>query len=181
MTIPNILSILRILSLPVLFYLIKNDYPVAAFYLLIGSWFTDFLDGLIARTFNQRSKLGSYLDPIADKMVTTSLFIFLTIFNRLPLWLTAVVVVRDVAIFTGLLVLFLPRKFPTVSPSYLGKFTTFFQAATLLIVMSEGVPLFQGILPPFLLDVIYITALFTLLSFIQYTVRGIAMLKERNE
>ena len=176
MTIPNLLSLLRILSLPFLFYLIKDDYPTAALYLLIGSWFTDFLDGFIARTFNQRSKLGSYLDPIADKIVTSTLFIFLTIYDRIPLWITGIVVGRDIVIFVGLLVVFIPQKFPVAAPSYLGKFTTFFQALTLLMVMSDRVPAFKGYLTPFYSTILYATAALTVLSFIQYISRGISML-----
>jgi cardiolipin synthase len=179
MTIPNILSLLRIVSLPFLFYLIKDGYPTAALCLLIGSWFTDLLDGFIARTFNQRSKLGSYLDPIADKIVTASLFIFLTIYDRIPLWLTCMVVGRDIVIFVGLLVVFIPQKFPVASPSYLGKFTTFFQALTLLMVMSDRVPAFKGYLTPFYSSVLYTTAALTVLSFIQYVSRGISMLNHR--
>jgi len=179
MTIPNILSTLRIFSLPVLFYLLIKDYPTAAFYLLIGSWATDLADGFIARTFNQSSKLGSYLDPIADKVVTVSLFIFLTISDRIPLWLTYIVVGRDIILFIGLLVIFFPKRFPVASPSYLGKFTTLFQACILLIVMSDRVPAFNGFLTPLFMPVVYATAVLTIFSFIQYTIRGIAMLKEK--
>jgi cardiolipin synthase len=178
MTIPNLLSLLRILSLPVLFYLIRDNYPTAALCLLIGSWFTDFLDGFIARTFNQRSKLGSYLDPIADKIVTASLFIFLTLYDRMPLWLTGIVVGRDIVIFAGLLIVFMPQKFPVASPSYLGKFTNFFQALTLLMIMSDRVPAFSGYLRPLYTTVIYTTASFTIFSFLQYVFRGIVMLKQ---
>ena len=176
MTIPNLLSLLRILSLPFIFYLIKDNYPTAALCLLIGSWFTDFLDGFIARTFNQRSKLGSYLDPIADKIVTASLFIFLTIYDRIPLWITGIVVGRDIVIFVGLLVVFIPQKFPVAAPSYLGKFTTFFQALTLLMVMSDRVPSLKGYLTTFYSPVLYATAALTVLSFVQYISRGISML-----
>ncbi len=177
MTIPNVLSLLRILSLPFLFYLMGNDYPVAAFCVLIGSWFTDLLDGFIARTFNQSSKLGSYLDPIADKVVTASLFIFLTYYGRIPLWLTATVVGRDVVLLCGLLVVFMPQRFPVTSPSYLGKFTTFFQALTLLVVMSDSVPAFKGYLTRFYSPALYVTLVLTLLSLVQYVFRGIAMLR----
>ncbi len=181
MTIPNVVTLLRIFLLPVLFYLIQGHHPVIAFYLLIGIWMTDLLDGFIARTFNQGSKLGSYLDPIADKIVTASLFIFLTILSRIPLWLTVMVVVRDIFIFAGLIIILLPQKFPAASPSYLGKFTTFLQAITLFVVMSEGVPTFNALLSPLFNTVIYITTVLTLLSFIQYIFRGIVMIRDRYE
>lgn len=181
MTIPNSITFLRILSLPLLFYLIQEHHPVAAFYLLVGIWITDFLDGFVARTFDQRSKLGSYLDPIADKLLTASLFIFLTLLGRLPVWLTVMVVVRDIFIFAGLMIILLPQKFPVASPSYLGKFTTFFQAVMLLVVMSEGVPVFDVVLAPLSETVLMITAGLTLLSFVQYLIRGTMMLKEGHE
>ncbi len=176
MTIPNILSFLRILSLPFLFYLMRDGYPAAALCVLIGSWLTDLLDGLIARTFNQVSRLGSYLDPVADKIVTASMFIFLTLFDRVPLWLTAVVVGRDIVLFGGLLVVFMPQKFPVASPSYLGKFTTFFQALLLLVVMSDRVPALKGYLSMLYPAILSATAVLTLLSLVQYVFRGIGML-----
>ncbi len=178
-TIPNILTSIRILLIPVLFLLIKNDQQEAAFYLLIGMGFTDLLDGFIARTFNQMSKLGSYLDPIADKLLTTSLFITLTLYNHIPLWLTIIVIGRDVIIAVGLFVIFLPQKFPAVSPSYLGKFTTFAQAITLIISISSGIRYFNSVLSSFFMPSVYITALFTIVSMIQYIHRGIVMLKDR--
>ncbi|MGB9736604.1 MAG: CDP-alcohol phosphatidyltransferase family protein [bacterium] len=180
MTIPNLLSILRIISLPFIFYLIKDNYPTSALVLLLLSWATDLLDGFIARTFNQRSKLGSYLDPIADKIVTASLFIFLTIYDRIPLWVACIVVGRDIVIFAGLFVVFMPQKFPVASPSYLGKFTTFFQALTLLLVMADRVPALKGYLTALYLPVLYTTATLTILSLIQYVARGILMLKHRS-
>lgn len=178
MTIPNLLSLLRICSLPFIFYLIRYNYPTAALILLLLSWLTDLLDGFIARTFNQQSKLGSYLDPIADKIVTASLFIFFTIYDRIPLWVSCLVVGRDVVLFAGLVVVFMPQKFPVASPSYLGKFTTFFQAITLLLIMTDRVPTLKGYSTPFYYPVLYITASLTILSLIQYVIRGILMLKQ---
>lgn len=177
MTIPNVLTSLRILSLPLLLYLASTAHPAAALLLLIASWSTDLLDGFIARTFNQRSKLGSYLDPVADKLINVSLFIFLTLYDRIPVWLTAVVVGRDLILFGGLLVVFLPQKFPVASPSYLGKFTTFSQAITLLVVMSDRVPAVRGYLSPAYPAVLYVTGALTVLSLSQYVVRGIGMLR----
>jgi len=176
-TIPNILSVLRICSVPFIFYLIRYNYPTAALVLLLVSWLTDLLDGFIARTFNQQSRLGSYLDPIADKIVTASLFIFFTIYDRIPFWVSCIVVGRDVIIFAGLLVVFMPQKFPVASPSYLGKFTTFFQALTLLIVMTDKVPGLRGYSTPLYPTVLYTTASLTVLSLIQYVFRGILMLR----
>ncbi|RZF42483.1 hypothetical protein LSTR_LSTR004402 [Laodelphax striatellus] len=95
-TIPNMLTVLRIAMSPFLGYLIcQNNYELALG-LVIFAGFTDFLDGIIARSFkNQASKLGSFLDPMADKILIATLFLTLTITGNIPVPLTALIVARD--------------------------------------------------------------------------------------
>ncbi|XP_039282673.1 probable cardiolipin synthase (CMP-forming) isoform X1 [Nilaparvata lugens] len=95
-TIPNMLTVLRIAMSPYLGYLICQTNYELALGLVIFAGFTDFLDGIIARSFkNQASKLGSFLDPMADKILIATLFLTLTITGNIPVPLTALIVARD--------------------------------------------------------------------------------------
>lgn len=98
-TIPNILTFTRIGSSPILGYLIVNDYYSASLSIFLLSGLTDLLDGWIARRFpSQASALGSYLDPLADKILVGIVVISLAYVQLLPLWLLALILGRDVAI-----------------------------------------------------------------------------------
>ena len=96
---------------------------------------SDGADGLVARLFNQKSRLGSYLDPLADKCLLVASFISLTMMHIIPLWLTALVIARDILILLGAMVLFLINKNHVVKPSIWGKVTTFLQLATVFLVL----------------------------------------------
>jgi cardiolipin synthase len=98
-TIPNILTFARIGSSPIIGYLIINDYYPAALSLFIVSGLTDLIDGWIARRYpSQSSALGSFLDPLADKILVGIVVISLAYVNLIPLWLLALILSRDVAI-----------------------------------------------------------------------------------
>ena len=93
--IPNILTVLRILSVPCIVLLLDTPWAFRIFF--VAGW-SDIIDGYLARRFQWQSKLGGYLDPIADKLMMTSLYIALTMRGVLPPWLTFIVLGRDVAI-----------------------------------------------------------------------------------
>src|SRR3990170_8765237 len=110
MNIPNLLTILRILLVPVfVIYVIHNNFWMALVIFILEG-ITDGLDGLIARLLNQKTVIGAYLDPIADKMLLISAYISLTIKDILPGWLTVVIVSRDIIIFSGIAVMSLLGK-----------------------------------------------------------------------
>src|SRR5436305_10035143 len=100
LTIPNILTLLRLIAVPVfIFASLRGDFR-AAFVLFVSAAFTDMFDGMIARRFNQRSRLGAILDPAADKTMLVCGYLFYTATDKLPVvalpvWLTFVVFVRD--------------------------------------------------------------------------------------
>lgn len=124
LTLPNALSVLRLLGVPVFLWLILNEYDGAAVLVLMVSGFTDYLDGKIARAWGQTSKLGTLLDPAADRLYILATLIGLTARGVVPLWLTLLLVGRDV-----LLALTLPvlrrHGYGPLPVHYLGKAATF--------------------------------------------------------
>src|SRR5262245_838008 len=90
--IPNAITLGRVMSVPVLFYLLVSQRSVAAFIVFVLAGLSDAVDGYLAKRFDWRSELGAYLDPLADKLLIVSIFIALGVRNELPLWLVIAVV-----------------------------------------------------------------------------------------
>src|ERR1043165_279714 len=100
LTIPNVLTILRLVAVPVFLYASLRGELTLAFILFVGAALTDMFDGMIARRFNQRSRLGAILDPAADKTMLVCGYLFSTLSDNVPLvgipgWLTFTVFIRD--------------------------------------------------------------------------------------
>lgn len=171
MNIPNIITIIRILLVPVFVILIINDRMWQALVIFITAGITDGLDGFIARILNQRTVTGAYLDPIADKFLLISAYLALTIKGILPGWLSVVVISRDIIIVSGIAVLSLIGKGINIQPSFSSKITTVFQILTIIstLFFIDGHPAFLKIL-------IFMTAFFTISSGLQYVYRGIKIM-----
>ena len=138
LTLPNALSALRLLGVPLFLWLVLNEHDPAAVALLMVSGFTDWLDGKIARRWGQMSKVGALLDPAADRLYILATLIGLTIRDIVPLWLTLGLVGRDV-----LLALFLPvlRRYGygPLPVHFLGKAATFnLLSGFPLLLLGEG-------------------------------------------
>jgi len=181
------LTFSRFLLVPVFiyFFLIEN-FTYAVIVLIIAS-ITDVTDGLLARKFNMGTKLGSVLDPLADKFLMMISFIVLSAQGVLPAWLALIVIGRDFYIVFGLVyIYYLQRVNVTFKPTILSKRTTFFQFLLLafsfikvyLEVRQPGwEPLYKNIIFNSQYILIYVTAILTLITFIQYTQIGVKMLK----
>jgi cardiolipin synthase len=173
MNLPNILTLTRVLLVPLFVILIINKYFEWALFTFAIAGITDGIDGLIARITHQRTELGAYLDPIADKLLLFSAFITLAIVEIIPSWLVVIVITRDVIILTGFLVMFLTGYHPEIKPSLLSKITTAFQIVTILLVLMIGYfPTFQQLS----LIAIYGTAVMTILSGSHYIYIGTRIL-----
>lgn len=124
LTIPNLLSVLRLLGVPLFLYLVLGpEYDVLALIVLMVSGITDYLDGMLARTLNQTSKLGQILDPVADRLYIFSVVVALAMRGIIPLWLAVILPLRDVFLFT--LVPFMrTRGFTALPVHFLGKAAT---------------------------------------------------------
>ena len=175
MTIPNLVTAIRIVLAPVfLIYLINSQFLAALIVFLICA-VSDGLDGALARVFNQKSKLGAYMDPLADKLILVAAFVALSIIGILPPWLAVTVIARDMMILLGISVLFLNRLEVIIKPSFLSKMTTWAQFVTVLIVLSEYYLPTIPILYPY---IFYLTGLLTISSGLHYMYRGFKMIGE---
>ena len=176
MNLPNILTLIRILLIPVFVILIMNKRFDLAFVTFASAGITDGIDGLIARITHQRTELGAYLDPIADKLLLSAAFITLAIIEILPSWLAVIVVTRDLIILTGLFVMILTNYRPKINPSLVSKVTTVFQIATILFVLLVG---YYPVLGRLSAIAIYGTTLFTIISGSHYIYVGTRILNEK--
>ena len=123
--------------MPVFLVFIINNHYLAGLMVFVLAGLSDAADGMVARLFNQKSRLGSYLDPLADKCLLVAAFVCLAAMHIVPLWLTVLVITRDILILLGSLILFLKNGAYTVKPSVWGKATTFFQLTTVFLVLVE--------------------------------------------
>jgi cardiolipin synthase (CMP-forming) len=138
MTIPNCLTVLRILLTPLLVWLLLDRRLSEALVVFLFAGFTDGLDGFIARVFHQKSKLGAYLDPLADKLLLVSSFVLLGRLHMLPNWLVVIAVSRDVIIVVGIVTLMLHQISVQIHPSALSKATTLAQLMTVFLILCSG-------------------------------------------
>ena len=121
---PNFITIGRILLVPVTVWLIISGEFSLAFAAFVAAGISDGVDGFIARKFNQRSELGAYLDPIADKALLVSIYISLGLLKFLPAWLVLLVVTRDVLIVGAVVLAWVVNKPMVVAPSMASKVNT---------------------------------------------------------
>lgn len=176
MTVPNVLTLGRILLTPLLVWLLLDgDLQLALLVFLIAG-LTDGLDGMIARLFNQKSKLGAYLDPLADKILLVTSFILLAHLQVIPVWLVIIAVSRDVIILLGIMTLMFHDIEFDIKPSGVSKATTLFQLATVLAAMSSSLLR----LPIAVYWALYlITAGFSIASGVHYLLKGVNLLDTR--
>jgi cardiolipin synthase (CMP-forming) len=168
-TVPNQVTLLRLGFLP--FFLILISYEQYRWALLVQvlAGLSDGIDGLLARSLNQRSTLGAFLDPIADKLLLSSSFIILAFKQKLAWWLTILVLSRDILILIVAAVIILIAGYRPFPPSVLGKCTTAFQIILVFAaVLAAAYPDPRlTILNRFL---IYIVAALTVISGFHYSI-----------
>jgi cardiolipin synthase len=138
LTLPNVLSLLRLLGVPVFLWLVITEHDPLAITVLMVSGVTDYLDGVIARRWNQTSRLGQLLDPLADRLYLLATLVGLTIRGVVPVWLTVALVGRDVV-----LAFFLPvlrrHGYGPLPVHFLGKAATFnLLIGFPLLLLGEG-------------------------------------------
>lgn len=174
LTVPNALSALRILLVPVFLVLVLAELDVAALIVIIVSSVSDFLDGIIARRFSQITKLGQLLDPAADRLFIFAAVIALAVREVVPWWVVAVIVGRDV--FLAVLGLVLAQHgYGPLPVHHLGKLATFalFYALPIL-VLGQAFPAAQAVSDP-------IGWAFTLWGAFLYWWAGILYLRQTRE
>src|ERR1700757_2700164 len=135
-TVPNQLTFLRLGFLPFFIITIHYHRYGIALAVLILAGLTDGLDGLLARSLNQKTRLGAYLDPIADKLLLSSSFVVLALNGQIRWWLTILVLGRDVLILTTAAVILLTAGYRSFPPSVYGKLTTTLQILLVFTVLA---------------------------------------------
>ena len=178
-TTANLLTFFRIaLTFPFLYLVGKGRFGVALAVFFLAS-LTDFADGYVARRYKQQSRLGRFLDPLADKLLTTAAFIVMAIphqgFPSIPVWLAAAVVGRDVIIVLGSLVVYHLTKFKDFRPTLLGKINTLVELGLIvwfLVFHTTGKLTF---LLPFLYGIVLVSLV---VSGAEYIIRGVGILTE---
>ena len=167
---PNALTVARIIIIPVFVTAIIYKKHQHAFFLFVLAALTDLLDGYIARVTDQKTALGTFLDPLADKLLLTSSFILFSFNAWIPLWLTITVISRDIIVVIGWLLLYMITHDVKIEPVLLGKAAIAFQLVTLaLVLLSVNMPSIS-VPKEFLFAV---TAALTALSGIQYAYKGL--------
>ena len=136
---PNLLTMLRLFILPFLVINILDGRWRLAFALILLAGLSDGLDGRAARTFHQHTTLGLYLDPIADKLLLSTLFLVLTHVNEIPRYVTVLVFSRDLGILVIATLLFVTNTLRTFHPSLFGKLNTFIQIVAVVSIMGSHV------------------------------------------
>ncbi len=137
-TVPNQITLLRLGFLPFFLILISYQRYRWALLILIFAGLSDGIDGLLARRLHQRSALGAYLDPIADKLLLSSSFLILAFDKKLAWWLTILVLSRDILILVVAAVIILISGYRRFPPTLYGKLTTFFQIVLVFAVVAAS-------------------------------------------
>jgi cardiolipin synthase (CMP-forming) len=136
MTIPNIITIFRLVLIPIVIVMILQKEWGLAFALFAIAGISDGLDGWIARRFDMRSEFGAVIDPLADKALLVSIFITLAVVDKIPAWLAVIVVSRDVAIVMAFMVSWVMARPMAVKPLFVSKANTAVQIAFAAFVLG---------------------------------------------
>jgi cardiolipin synthase len=137
-TIPNLITIGRLVLVPLTIWLIVSGEHVTAFWVFVLAGVSDAVDGFLARQFKMWSDLGAYLDPIADKALLVSIFITCAVLGNIPAWLTILVVSRDVLIIGGVVLAWMLGQPVEIRPRMISKINTVAQIALVALVLADN-------------------------------------------
>ena len=166
MSIPNLITLARILLVPVVVWAIASDAMQIAFLLFLAAGLSDAIDGFLAKRFGMATELGAYLDPLADKAMIVSIYIALGIADALPRWLVILVVSRDIMIVSAIMLSWLIDKRVTLKPLTVSKLNTVAQIVLALFVLASRGYNFDA--EPALTILMALVAILTLLSIVFY-------------
>jgi cardiolipin synthase len=186
LTVPNLLTVFRMVLIPVFVTMLFYQRFIVALAVFVCAGLTDGLDGLLARRFDQRSQLGTVLDPIADKLMMVTAFIVLSMRSifpapmpshlPVPFWVTVTVISRDVFIIVGAAAINIMTGFRGFRPSWLGKINTTVQIVAIAAIMfAASFPYYTG----YYLPTVYATVFtFAILSGLHYVFFASKLLNE---
>jgi cardiolipin synthase (CMP-forming) len=166
LSIPNLITLARILLVPVVVWAIASDQMQVAFLLFLAAGLSDAIDGFLAKRFGMATELGAYLDPLADKAMIVSIYIALGIADAIPRWLVILVVSRDLMIVSAIILSWLVDKRVTLKPLTVSKLNTVAQIVLALFVLASHGYNFNA--EPVLTVLMALVAILTLLSIAFY-------------
>jgi cardiolipin synthase len=177
LTVPNLLTVFRMVLIPVFVTMLFYQRFIVALAVFACAGLTDGLDGLLARRFDQRSQLGTVLDPIADKLMMVTAFIVLSMRSifpapvpshlPVPFWVTIAVISRDVFIIVGAAAINIMTGFRGFRPSWLGKVNTTVQIVAIAAIMfAASFPFYSGYYLPTVYATVFTFAIFSGLHYI---------------
>jgi cardiolipin synthase (CMP-forming) len=177
LTVPNMLTVFRMVLIPVFVTMLFYQRFIVALAVFACAGLTDGLDGLLARRFDQRSQLGTVLDPIADKLMMVTAFIVLSMRSifpapvpshlPVPFWVTIAVISRDVFIIVGAAAINIMTGFRGFRPSWLGKVNTTVQIVAIAAIMfAASFPFYSGYYLPTVYATVFTFAIFSGLHYI---------------
>jgi cardiolipin synthase (CMP-forming) len=183
LTIANLLTVLRLILIPVFVTVVYYQRFTWALTVFLVAAVTDGLDGLVARSFNQKTQLGAILDPMADKLLLVTAFVILslpwfTLTNPIPFWLTAVAISRDVIIVLGAAVINMTTGFSQFRPSIPGKLNTFVQIVTIVFFLVANA---FNLLTEYLPVIYYATLAMAIFSGLHYIAHINRLMSEDQE
>jgi len=169
LNLPNLITLGRLLSVPLAIWLIIEAHYGVAFWVFVGAGISDALDGYIAKRFDRRTRLGALLDPIADKALLVGVYVTLGIAGQLPHWLVILVVLRDVLILGGFALIQATTAPQRLGPLFVSKVNTSVQIALVGFVLARlGLGIDEGTVTGILIAAAAVT---TVLSGLSYLVR----------
>jgi len=174
---PNLMTLSRVALAPVFLWLYARGETLEALLVFAAAAATDLLDGLAARLLRQHTRLGTLLDPIADKLLEMCALVALAARGELPWWLPALVVSRDLAQLAGALLLRGIRHRVPVAPTRIGKYATFAIATTVVLALAEGVGALAWA-APYAAAMGLVAAECVMLSWMQYALYFVRALRE---
>ena len=178
MTVPNLITSLRIILTPIFIIYVLDEKYLLALIVFIIAGLSDAVDGFIARVFDQKSLLGAILDPIADKILLVTAFVVLSVKDLVPDWLTVIVISRDVLILLAVLILFLNKDTFAIKPAFISKTTTFLQLVTVLNVLLTK---YLGLFHQFSDYLFWSTGILVVTSFLHYMRQWFRIMGEETE
>jgi len=166
---PNQLTLLRLIFIPFVLIAVVEGHPRVALALFLVAGISDALDGLLARLLRQQTALGLYLDPIADKLLLSTLFLAFSFLHRIPWYVSVLVFSRDIGILIVSTVLYATNTLRDLHPSIFGKLNTVAQVGTIFLVMLYPVVPMHWVKIA-MRGGFLITFALTLISWVHYTV-----------
>jgi cardiolipin synthase len=175
LNLPNLITLARLLSVPLAIWLIFGQRYGVAFWVFVGAGISDALDGYIAKRWNRRTRLGALLDPAADKALLTGVYLTLALMGQLPAWLVFLVILRDALIVLGYAAIRSTAAPAHLAPLYISKVNTLVQIALVGFVLARlGLGIEAGAATALLIAAAAVTTVWSGLSYLARCARLVA-------